>query len=196
MTLAAIVLAAGASTRLNEPKQLMEVDGVSLVRRAVIAAHDAGADRVFVVLGHEASRVSKALEGLDYMGLVFNESWQTGIASSLRAGLSAAAEYDAALITLADQPLVDAGILRTLLETFSPDRRIVASAYDGTLGVPVVVGSEHFPALMSLEGDRGAGVWLRAAPDVTPIPFDAPAFDIDTPADLARLRTMRGAMDG
>jgi CTP:molybdopterin cytidylyltransferase MocA len=189
--IAAVVLAAGASTRLGHPKQLVEYEGVPLVRHAVIAAREAGADPVIVVLGSEAHRVASALENLDGIHIVLNSRWQTGMASSLARGLEALAESDGALIVLADQPLVDANALRPLLGAFGPDKRIIASAYAGTLGVPIVVGREHFGDLMQLEGDRGAGPWLRTASGVTAIPVSGPILDIDTAEGMALLRKPR-----
>jgi molybdenum cofactor cytidylyltransferase len=188
--LAGIVLAAGAATRLGEPKQLVEHGGTPLVRRAVLAALDAGADRVIVVLGADAERIASALENLDSVQIVLNPLWQTGMASSLARGLEAAGGSDAALVTLADQPLVDASVLRTLIEAFNSERRIVASSYSGTLGVPIVVGSEYFTELMQLTGDRGAGPWLHKAEGVTAIPLSGPILDIDTAEDVALLRKM------
>ena len=185
-----IVLAAGASTRLGEPKQLVEHEGVPLVRRAMIAAREAGADPVIVVLGSHAQHIAAALENLEGMHIVLNARWQTGMASSLARGLEAAIDSDGALIMLADQPLVDSGVLRTLMDAFGPAKRIIASAYAGTLGVPIVVGKEHFGELMQLEGDRGAGPWLRTASGVTAIPVAGANLDIDVAEDVARLRLL------
>lgn len=87
-----------------------------------------------------------------------------------------------------DQPLVAAASLRKLIETFDSAHRIVASTYDNTVGVPAVFGSEHFDDLMKLEGDEGAGRWLRSRlNDVTTVRIDNASIDIDTPAELARL---------
>jgi CTP:molybdopterin cytidylyltransferase MocA len=185
-----IVLAAGASTRLGKPKQLVGHEGLPLVRRAVMAAREAGADPVIVVLGSDAPYIASALENLEGMHIVLNPRWQTGMASSLARGLEAVTESDGALIMLADQPLVDASALRALLDVFGPDKRIVASSYSDTLGVPIVVGREHFASLMRLEGDRGAGPWLRTVDGVTAVPLSGPILDIDTPKDLALLRKL------
>ena len=191
MPIAAIVLAAGASTRLGEPKQLIELGGIPLVRRAAIAAHDAGALRVFVVLGSQAELISPALAGLDDVTTVINTRWSDGLASSLAAGLSSVAAYpdiDGALITLADQPRADSSALLRIVVGFDSHHRIVASAYSNVLGVPALIGREYFSDLMQLEGDRGAGQWLRSRKsDVVAIPFAAPMLDIDSPEDVAQL---------
>src|SRR5687767_2643104 len=187
---AAVILAAGASTRLGAPKQLLEHGGVTLVRRAVLAAAKAGAIPVTVVLGANSERVSDAIHDIDDVIVVHNPSWQSGIASSLAAGLRAVAESDGALIMLCDQPLVNEDSLGILIDAFSRGSRIVASRYAETIGVPVVIGREHFAELMRLEGDRGAAHWLRKAEGVTVIPLPPAILDIDTKEDAARLRAI------
>jgi molybdenum cofactor cytidylyltransferase len=162
------------------------------VRRIAVAALDAGASRVVVVLGADAATIGPALVGLTSVAILVNPNWESGVASSLAVGLSAFLAddlCDAVLVTLADQPLVDGTALRRLISPFDDEHRIVASAYDDTIGVPAVFGREHFGDLMRLTGDRGAGSWLRARQnEVTPIPLCSAAFDIDRPSDVARLR--------
>lgn len=161
------------------------------MRRAAVAALDAGAGRVVVVLGAGAGSIGPALAGLETVTLIVNPDWATGLASSLVAGLSAFLaddSCDGVLVTLADQPLVDAAALRRLIAAFDDERRIVASAYDDTIGVPAVFGREHFDDLARLTGDRGAGSWLRSRRhEVTCVPLHSAGLDIDTPSDLARL---------
>jgi CTP:molybdopterin cytidylyltransferase MocA len=187
----AVILAAGASTRLGYPKQLIEHEGEALVRRAAMSAIDAGADPVIVVVGASAETVSEALVGLERVDVLYNARWETGLASSLAAGLNAVRSYpncDGALVMVADQPLIDVATLRQLIDAFDSDDRIVASAYDDIVGVPIVLGAEFFKDLMNLKGDEGAGRWLRARlKDVTQIPVATASMDIDTPADAERL---------
>jgi molybdenum cofactor cytidylyltransferase len=162
------------------------------VRRTAVAALDAGASRVVVVLGANAATIAPALAGLTSVAIAINPHWERGLASSLAAGLSAflAGEAcDAVLVTLADQPLVDGTALRRLVTAFDEEHRIVAAAYDDTIGVPAVFGREHLDDLMRLTGDRGAGSWLRTRQnEVTRVPLYSAAFDIDRPSDVARLR--------
>jgi CTP:molybdopterin cytidylyltransferase MocA len=187
----AVVLAAGASTRMGYPKQLIVHEGEPLVRRAAIAAVEAGADPVVVVLGANGPIIAPALYGLASVTTVVNHNWIEGLASSLAAGLRAlddATPYDAVLVTLADQPLVDAIALRRLMSAFDEEHRIVASAYDKTIGVPAVFAREYVADLMVLRGDAGAGRWLRSrSGEVTSIVLGVAALDIDTPAETARL---------
>ncbi len=194
-----MVLAAGASTRLGRPKQLVRYDGEPLVRRAARAAAGAGARPVVVVLGAHADLVAPALDGMARVHVVVHAGWRDGLATSLAAGLRAldavgalpgGARPDGALLTVCDQPLVDADALGILLAAFGGPGAVVAAAYAGAVGVPAVVGREHLPALRTLAGDAGAGRWLRAHPAlVTPVALPQAAVDVDTEDDVARVIT-------
>jgi molybdenum cofactor cytidylyltransferase len=184
------VLAAGGSTRFGSPKQLLIQEGEPLVRRAAKAALEAGATPVMVVLGADAPSVAAELSGLRHVRTVINPHWETGLASSLATGLRALMEIagcDAVLVTLADQPNVDAAALKKLIAAFDGEHRIVASAYSGIIGVPAIFGCEHVADLMRLEGDSGAGKWLRSQPDkVTTVALPEAEADIDTVEDVER----------
>ncbi len=176
---------------MGQPKQLILYDGEPLVARAARSAIEVGADPVIVVLGAYAADIQPALARTDGITVVVNAGWEKGLASSLATGLSAAmkdAVCDGVLVTLADQPLVDAGMMRRLIAAFRGGARIVASGYKGVPGVPALFGREHVPALLSLSGDTGAGPWLRSRlHEVTIVPLDSALLDLDTPADVARL---------
>jgi molybdenum cofactor cytidylyltransferase len=181
---------------LGFPKQLIVHDGEPLVRRTTKAVVEVGASPVVTVLGANAEMIRPALVDLRFVRIVVNEEWNEGLASSLRAGLAAVMEgpsCDGVLVTLVDQPLVNYDVLLRLVRAFDGERRIVASAYDETIGVPAVFGREHVEALMNLTGDAGAGSWLRNRTDVTCEPLGTAAMDIDTAHDLARLRREAGA---
>jgi molybdenum cofactor cytidylyltransferase len=176
---------------LGFPKQLIVHEGEPLVRRIAKAAVEAGADPVVVVLGANAEAVAPALSGLERVRTVVNREWSTGLASSLVAGLAAVLEDNACegvLVTLSDQPFVNAAALRRLISSFDGERRIVASSYDDIMGVPALFAREHIADLMRLTGDAGAGSWLRSRPsEVTCVPLDGAAIDIDTVSDAAHL---------
>jgi len=164
------------------------------VRRAAKAALDAGATPVMVVLGADATLVAATLSGLPQVRTVVNEHWATGLASSLATGLRALMEIagcDAVLVMLADQPLVDAAALKRLLGALDTDHRIVASAYNGTIGVPAVFGCEYVEGLMHLSGDSGAGQWLRGvhSHEVTTVTIPEAGYDLDTAAEVERLKS-------
>jgi molybdenum cofactor cytidylyltransferase len=167
-------------------------DGEPLVRRTARAVAEVGVTPVVVVLGANADMIAPALIDLPAVTIVLNEDWNKGLASSLRAGLAAVLEdssCDAVLVALADQPLVDSHALRRLVAAFDGERRLVASGYNGTIGVPAVFSREHAEDLMNLTGDAGAGPWLRNRTDVTRIDLGAAALDVDTVDDLQRLRS-------
>ncbi|HEY0779571.1 MAG TPA: nucleotidyltransferase family protein [Gemmatirosa sp.] len=199
MRVAAVVLAAGASTRLGRPKQLVLHEGEPLVRRAVRAAVDAGARPVVVVLGARAAEIAPALDGVAGIDVITHARWADGLGASLAAGLRALdagsgsagsgdAPTDGVLLTVCDQPLVDARALGALIDAFAGPATAVAAEYAGTLGVPAVIGRDHLDAFRTRTGDAGAGRWLRAhAALVTPVPMPAAAFDVDTEADVVRL---------
>jgi molybdenum cofactor cytidylyltransferase len=151
---------------------------------------EAGCDPVVVVTGSDSELVAEAVSGLN-VKIVSNHDWDTGLASSLRSGIGAAcamSDCDAVLITLADQPRVTAASLRKLLGAFDAKHRIVAAEYSGTIGVPALFGREQLDRLMQTRGDLGAGPFLRShRKEVTAIPLEEAALDIDTPADLAQL---------
>ncbi len=187
-----IILAAGGSTRFGKPKQLHLYDGEPLVQRAVNAALGAGSQEVVIVLGSDAEAIAAALDQDPQIQTVVNHDWNTGLASSLKVGLSAIGEAtDGILVMLADQLLVDASALSKLLEQFQAGHRIVASGYADTVGVPAVFGSEYMEELRILSGDHGAGQWIRAKlRDVTIVSLEAAAADVDTPGDAARLEEL------
>jgi CTP:molybdopterin cytidylyltransferase MocA len=180
---AAIVLAAGASTRLGRPKQLLVLDGETLVHRAARVALEAGSSPVVVVEG--AVPLGDALRGLA-VELVPCADWAKGPGASLRAGvLALRGRADAVLVTLVDQPDVGVPELRSLLDA---PGEVVAAQYSGVLGVPAVFRGAHVGALASLPPERGAGAWLKAhAEVVTAIPLPEAALDVDSPADAETL---------
>ncbi len=186
----AIVLAAGGSSRLGHPKQLVEFGGRPLIARALAAARGVCGGRVIAVLGSEWRRVLAAA-GEEVAFFAVNEDWRSGLASSLRLGLRALpGDCPAVLVLLCDQPLVSDEDLSSLFGAWrrSPSR-IVASRYADTLGVPAIFPAAYFGELAGLRGDRGArGLIRRHRNDVLAVDCDDAALDIDGMADLERLR--------
>ncbi len=183
-----VLLAAGGSRRLGSPKQLLrDAGGKSLVRRAAETALGSFCRPVTVVLGADADTIAAELTGLDLLVTV-NPTWQTGLASSLRAGLDALLEagpLDAVVVMLCDQPRVTPALLNSLL-TASADtgHQLAACEYGGTLGVPALFGQSLFADLQALTGDEGARRVIRAyAGPVAKIPFPGGETDIDTAQD-------------
>lgn len=189
MGIPAIVLAAGASTRLGQPKQLVQYRGENLLARAIRIASEAGADPVFVVLGANLDAILPT--GLrDQAVPVINKNWEHGISTSIHAGLRAVhgalPATEGVLLLACDQPRLSADHLRALLRTFSSESgSIAASAYAGVLGTPAVFPRGAFRQLFGLRGDMGARALLvKPARPVIGVPFPDGEVDIDTPADL------------
>ncbi len=185
MSVAGVVLAAGGSTRLGRPKQLVDVGGEPLVRRSLRAVLAAGCQPVAVVLGANAERVAAATAGLGLVALK-NDEWQEGIASSIRVAAAWAASIacDGLLVALCDQPHLTKEHVRGLLDAFAREGRRVGSAYNGMIGAPAVFARADLAALGELKGDRGAGRLLNGA-GAPSVEWPAGAIDIDTDEDVA-----------
>ena len=184
----AVVLAAGSSSRMGRPKQTLQFKGESLLRRAVQAAIGAGCDPVIVVTGAHADLSRRELEGLDVRE-VLNTSWETGMASSVRAGVEAIADADAVVLLLCDQPHVTSEVISDLIAAYrSTGKPIIASTYGETFGVPALFSHTLFHELTQLEGTSGAKeVIKRHRADVHFLPFQDGNVDIDTVDDFSRL---------
>jgi molybdenum cofactor cytidylyltransferase len=191
---AAIILAAGRSTRMGGPNKLLaELGAKKLVRIATEQALASKASDIVVVTGHQAELVEKALEGLK-VRFVRNPDFAGGLASSVKAGIAAVPEHaDGAVICLGDMPLIDADLIDRLIDTFAPDRGnlIVVPAADGRRGNPVLWSRRFFNELMTLDGDIGARHLIaKHAEAVAEVPVDGQSafLDIDTPQALEAAR--------
>lgn len=185
MNIAAVILAAGESKRLGQPKQLVRLQDEALVDRAVRAAREASVDQIVVVLGASDDEIRRQakLEAT----VVTNQDWNSGMASSIHCGLDRLTpEMDAVILLNCDQPAVNATHLKSLVDALDKST-IAASTYADRIGTPAAFLREHFQALKSLRGDRGAREILLGD-DVAKIPLPDGEFDIDTPADLERLQ--------
>jgi molybdenum cofactor cytidylyltransferase len=186
------VLAAGSSSRMGVPKQTLRFGGLSMLRRAVLAALGAGCRPVVVVTGANAELSRRELDGLDVRE-VLNPLWETGMASSVRAGVEglvgADPEAAAAVLMLCDQPHAGAEVIGGLVAAYrATGSAVVASAYGGGFGVPALFGRALFAELARLEGAAGAKqVIKRHAAEAHFIPFRGGEVDVDTPDDLSRL---------
>jgi len=204
MPVAAIVLAAGASRRLGQPKQLLRLDGETMLDRAIRLAIESAANPVIAVLGSHHELIRQSLSTSNATA-IFNPDWEQGIATSIHAGLSAvedtAPQSSGVLILGCDQPRLTAAHLRALVAAFKsqPTPAIVASAYAGAVGAPAVFPREVFAALRALHGDQGARILLKLPPcPLCALPFPGGEIDLDLPADLAHLSssTAPGPLNG
>jgi CTP:molybdopterin cytidylyltransferase MocA len=193
MTVAAIVLAAGASRRLGQPKQLLVLGGETMVERAIRVANEAGAAPVITVLGAYRELIRETVR-LSNFTPVINSAWDQGISTSIQTGLAAlmerAPQAPGVLVLACDQPRLGAEHLRAMLEVFCAQAAlaIVASAYKGVLGVPAVFPRKVFAELRALRGDQGARPLLMHPPcPLVALPFPGGEIDIDLPVDMAHL---------
>ncbi|QSQ23385.1 nucleotidyltransferase family protein [Pyxidicoccus parkwayensis] len=187
-----VLLAAGGSSRLGRPKQLLLHQGKTLVRRAAETAIAAECGPVVVVLGAHREAVAAELTGLP-VHLVEHADWAAGPGGSLVAGVRALTEtssVDAVLIMLCDQLRVDSAHLTSLVDTWKrTGSAVVASSYDGTRGVPALFSRAVLPELEALTPEQGArGVIARDSSRVAEVGLPGGGEDVDTVADLARLR--------
>jgi molybdenum cofactor cytidylyltransferase len=195
--IAAVVLAAGRSSRMGGPNKLLaEIGGKPLVRHVVDAALASRARPVIVVTGHQRDKVEAALAGLP-VKFVHNPHFADGLGTSLKAGIAALgtlpAEADGAIVCLGDMPQVDAALIDRLIGAFDPEHGalVVVPTIDGKRGNPVVWSRRFFPDLMAVEGDVGAryliGRYTEAVAEV-PLTGTAALTDIDTPEALEAVR--------
>jgi molybdenum cofactor cytidylyltransferase len=189
VTVVAAILAAGASRRLGRSKQLALFDGEPLVRRTTLCILASSCARVAVVVGAEAAEIRAAESGLD-VTILENEAWSEGMASSIRVATAWASASEPAasglLVAVVDQPLLDTAHVNALLAAFAGGG-VVASAYEGVVGVPAIFSASMFTSLAALRGDQGARQLLRDREDVVAVPWPDGGVDIDTAIDLAKV---------
>jgi molybdenum cofactor cytidylyltransferase len=189
---AIIILAAGSSSRLGRPKQLLRYNHKTLLDISLESAKQTRAECVIVVLGSGKSLIENNInnEGLI---LVENEDWETGMASSIRAGIKAlinvSPRIDAAILMVCDQPFTTTEILNDIIsEQAASGKAIVGSVYDDTTGTPALFHQSLFPELLSLTGDHGAKkLFQKYKTDATFVPFQKGGIDIDTSEDYNNL---------
>jgi molybdenum cofactor cytidylyltransferase len=199
--IAGLLLASGASRRFGANKLLAPLGGRALIRWSADALAS-GVDELFVVVPDDAPALRDALDGLA-VRWVLNSEAESGMASSIRAGIGALSpEITAAVVTLADQPLLDPGVVARIVARWHENRpRAVAASYADARGHPVLFGASLFPALMALSGDRGARSLLESLGDelVTVAIDTVLPLDVDTPQALdevtAALERRASAMD-
>ena len=186
-----IILAAGGSTRLGRPKQLIPFQGQTLLRRTVNTAREAGCDRVLVVVGANADLMRTELSG-QRVEIVHNPQWERGIGSSIRLGAASALAKDGSadlFILLCDQPGVSAATLERLRSTIKREgKEVAAASYGGTLGPPVLVTGSMKSKLLSIPDEQGAkSIWIDHPQAVIAIDCPEAEMDVDTADDLKAL---------
>ena len=183
MKVAAVVLAAGGSSRLGSPKQLVRLGGENLLERAVRVAREAGCEPVVVVLGASAEVIRSQCE-LGDACVVVNEDWASGMGGSIGAGVGALQGVDGCVVMTCDMPAVTAAHLRLI-----GGAEVTASRYAGRKGIPAFFPKTYFDALMALMGDKGARELLVTARSEE---LAGGELDVDTVEDLERAKEMLG----
>lgn len=188
-----IILAAGASTRMGQPKQLIKLNGYSLLEHAVLTAKNSKADHVMVVVGSGGEKSMEAIEHLPVDSVV-NDRWNEGMGSSLKKGLTACLEKfpetRAILVIVCDQPSITTHHLNNLIDTYTKTQKpIVASQYTSTFGVPVIFDRTLFQEILQLPDRQGAkNIVLKHQENLMAIDLPGGEIDLDTPEDLNRYR--------
>lgn len=183
-----IILGAGASSRMGEPKQLLQWQRESLVQRAVRQAENLQVGPVILVLGANAALIEAEVQEGRYL-LAYNEAWETGMGSSIVSGMQALSastqSLDAVLITLVDQPLVNTSDLEKIIEIFKKNNTpLVAASYGNTLGVPALFSADLFPELLTLSGQKGAkAIISKYSQTLAKLDLPAAKLDLDTPEE-------------
>jgi molybdenum cofactor cytidylyltransferase len=185
-----VILAAGSSSRMGEPKQLMVYKNKTFLQHIIDEAKNANLEPVICVTGYQAERISGSISGMD-VSIVYNAHWANGMGSGISAGIKQLlySDVDSVILAVSDQPYVSSGLFRALIGRRNDSGKgIVASSYAGTLGTPVLFAENYFDRLKELNGDQGAKSLAKLnLPDVRLVEFEKGSIDIDTKQDYEKL---------
>lgn len=186
-----VVLAAGESKRLGQPKQLLPYLGATIISHVVGTALASKASKTIVITGAYADRIRDELDSLSAT-IVDNHSWQEGVSTSIRLGIETLEKSDmplkAVLLMTSDQLRVSTPLINLIIEKYADQpNRIVACEYEETIGVPTLFDRTYFPELKSLRGDCGAKSIINSHLErVVTVAFPDGGLDIDTTRDLEK----------
>jgi molybdenum cofactor cytidylyltransferase len=190
MKISVLILAAGGSSRLGQPKQLVTFEGQTLITKTIKTAL-AISEEVAVVLGANIDLIKSEIKPFDkHLKIIENTDWQQGMGTSISLGVQKlSSETDGILILLTDQPLISQVLLQSMVQTFAEKKApIVACNYGEQIGVPILFNKSFFPELINLKADQGAKVFLKNyVKKIALIDFQEGLFDIDTVEDLEKL---------
>jgi len=193
--IAVVVLAAGGSTRLGRPKQLVEFKGKTLLKHTMDEVDDLGFQTKILVLGARQEEIQNKIDPKGFK-VVINTDWEQGMASSINVGLKAAiAEEEGlnhVLFLVSDQPFLERANLIKLVHTqLTQHPKATYSKYGDNIGVPAIFSKEAFPLLLQLEGDEGAKKLTRMEDfNYCAETFKKGGFDVDTEEDVKQLKQM------
>ncbi len=189
--LSILILAAGNSSRLGSPKQLIEFEGQTLIERITETALSISEDVLIVLGGNSELILPKLVRFEDTISIVFNPDWKEGMGTSIRIGVEKLAENsDLIIISLSDQPFISKVLLQNMLQTYAKTQNpIVSCTYSNTLGVPILFHKSVFSELLKLNGDKGAKSFLHLYKNrISTIDFPEGIVDIDTLEDVEDLK--------
>ena len=188
-----LILAAGNSSRLGSPKQLVTFMGKTLIESITEVALSIS-EEVLIVLGGNADLILSKLERFESeISIEFNPNWQQGMGSSISIGVEKLAEKsDLIIILLSDQPFISKVLLQNMLQTYANYKNpVVACVYNNTLGVPILFNKSVYPELLKLSGDKGAKSFLHLYENrISTVDFPEGIFDIDTIEDVENLKSI------
>lgn len=189
MNLGIIILAAGSASRMGSPKQILDINGKSLLERVIALTDHMDAGVRTVVLGANKEVIKPEIAHLA-VSIIENPNWQEGMSTSIKMGMVGTfminKDVDKVLVLAGDMPGISVQHLNRLVAASLevPEKTIFASAYDETIGVPCVFGKEHFIDLIELEGDTGAAqVFMKYKDSLLPVTMTEGSVDLDTPKD-------------
>lgn len=187
-----VILAAGNSSRLGQPKQLLEYKNSTLLKNTIVAALSVPDSIIIVVTGSNSEIIEKSLNS-DKIKTCFNSDWQAGMSTSIAKGLKEllllCPDCESCIFAVCDQPYLTTAIFEDLIHHYQNNEKgIAASAYSETLGTPVLFNEKYFDELLELEGHEGAKKIInRFIDDVIAVPFEKGNIDIDTIEDYEKL---------
>lgn len=193
MKISILILAAGSSSRLGQPKQLIEFEGQTLIERITHTALSVS-EEVLVVLGANIELIKPRLSVFsDRINIMENHLWKEGMGTSISLGVeNLASKSDGILILLTDQPLISQVLLQSMMQVFAEKKfPIIACHYGNQMGVPILFDKSFFSELKNLKAEQGAKQFLKNYTEKTAyIEFKDGLFDIDTPEDLLKLKSI------
>lgn len=189
--IAIIIVAAGASTRMKEAKQLLPLGKTTMLGQVIKHAGASNADEVITVLGSNFNTIKAEVEE-EKTKIIQNKNWEEGLGSSISTGMKWVVEqnnYSAVIILLADQPLIDTGYINLLIKTYKLNpEKIVATKYPKSLGVPVIFPATYFQELQALKDDEGAKELLKSnLKEIIPLNAANKTFDVDDKDDYEEI---------
>lgn len=189
-----MILAAGSSSRLGFPKQLVEFEGKNLLQKMIDLAEDFSLDLKVLVLGANADEIKRGIDSKNFK-IVLNKEWPEGMSSSIRKGIIYSEEFeklDHLLILLSDQPFVNSEKIEQLIQLqLKNNKAVTFSEYEGNIGVPAIFSKEVFSDLKKLTGDQGAKKLIyKENFEYQTLSFEKGNFDVDTKEDVEFLKQL------